>query len=89
VRERSAADVLTGNHDHEVPDEVRDLDHDGERLVIGGEDCLRSVQATFGVRLLICQRTGFDEDQDNVRFERHGGCVGGWVIVCLSLCVAK
>jgi hypothetical protein len=51
LREPSAADVLTGNHDHEVPDEVRDLDHDRERLVIGGEDWWLSAKATITLRL--------------------------------------
>ena len=38
-------DRLTGDHGHEVPDEVRDLDHESECLVVGREDCELSVKA--------------------------------------------
>ena len=36
-RERSAADVLTGDHGHEVPDHVRDLDDENKCLEVGVE----------------------------------------------------
>ena len=33
----SAADVLTGDHGHEVPDHIRDLDDENEVLEVGVE----------------------------------------------------